>query len=162
MNFPIKYKKLIDGFGGNQFILNTYDAEYLGSRFERSKWNWLAYWQVNVNLPADFKIEVGGWYMTKFLEEFFDIGAMGGLNIGASKTFWNKRGRLSLSLNDIFYTQFSNVYVNYSNIELDFLQRNDTRTARLSFSYRFGNTDLKSARRRDTSSESESSRVKVE
>jgi len=162
LNFPIKYKKLIDGFGGNQFILNTYDAEYLGSRFERSKWNWLAYWQVNVNLPADFKIEVGGWYMTKFLEEFFDIGAMGGLNIGASKTFWNKRGRLSLSLNDIFYTQFSNVYVNYSNIELDFLQRNDTRTARLSFSYRFGNTDLKSARRRDTSSESESSRVKVE
>jgi outer membrane receptor protein involved in Fe transport len=162
LNFPIKYKKLIDGFGGNQFILNTYDAEYLGSRFERSKWNWLAYWQVNVNLPADFKIEVGGWYMTKFLEEFFDIGAMGGLNIGASKTFWNKRGRLSLSLNDIFYTQFSNVYVNYSNIELDFLQRNDTRNARLSFSYRFGNTDLKSARRRDTSSESESSRVKVE
>jgi outer membrane receptor protein involved in Fe transport len=162
LNFPIKYKKLIDGFGGNQFILNTYDAEYLGSRFERSKWNWLAYWQVNVNLPADFKIEVGGWYMTKFLEEFFDIGAMGGLNIGASKTFWNKRGRLSLSLNDIFYTQFSNVYVNYSNIELDFLQRNDSRNARLSFSYRFGNTDLKSARRRDTSSESESSRVKVE
>ena len=162
LNFPIKYKKLIDGFGGNQFILNTYDAEYLGSRFERSKWNWLAYWQVNVNLPADFKIELGGWYMTKFLEEFFDIGAMGGLNIGASKTFWNKRGRLSLSLNDIFYTQFSNVYVNYSNIELDFLQRNDTRNARLSFSYRFGNTDLKSARRRDTSSESESSRVKVE
>ena len=87
---------------------------------------------------------------------------MSGLNIGASKTFWNKRGRLSLSLNDIFYTQFSNVYVNYSNIELDFLQRNDTRNARLSFSYRFGNTDLKSARRRDTSSESESSRVKVE
>lgn len=162
LNFPIKYKKLIDGYGGNQFILNAYDAAYLGSTFQKSKWNWLAYWQVNVNLPADFKVEFGGWYMTKFLEEFFDIGAMGGVNLGVSKTFWDKRGRLSLSLNDLFYTQYSNVYVNYENIVLNFLQRNDTRNARLTFSYRFGNTELKAARRRDTGSETEASRVKVE
>jgi outer membrane receptor protein involved in Fe transport len=162
LNFPIKYKKWIDGFGGNQFILNSYDAAYLGGRFQKSKWNWMAYWQVNVTLPADFKVEFGGWYMTKFLEEFFDIGAMGGVNLGVSKTFWDKRGRLSLSLNDLFYTQFSDVYVNYENIELNFLQRNDTRNARLTFSYRFGNTELKGSRRRETGSESETSRVKVE
>lgn len=162
LNFPIKYKKWIDGFGGNQFILNSYDAAYLGSTFQKSKWNWLAYWQVNVNLPADFKVEFGGWYMTKFLEEFFDIGAMGGVNLGISKSFWDNRGRLSLSLNDLFYTQFSDVYVNYENIELNFLQRNDTRNARLTFSYRFGNTELKAARRRDTGSDTETSRVKIE
>jgi len=34
--------------------------------------------------------------------------------------------------------------------------------ARLTFSYRFGNTELKNARRRNTGSENESSRVKVE
>jgi len=162
LNFPIKYKKLIDGFGGNQFIHNAYDAEYLGERFARSKWNWLAYWQINVNLPAEFKLEFGGWYMTKFLEEFFDIGSMGGLNFGASKTFWKGRGRLSLSLNDLLYSQISNVRVDYSNILVNFRQRDDSRNARLTFSYRFGNTELKSARRRDIGSESETSRVKVE
>ncbi|MBK7935897.1 MAG: TonB-dependent receptor family protein [Lewinellaceae bacterium] len=162
LNFPIKYKKLIDGFGGNQFIYNAYDAEYLDTKFNRSKWNWLAYWQVNVNLPAEFKVEIGGWYMTKFLEEFFDISAMGGLNIGVSKTFWDKRGRLSLSVNDILYTQNSKVHVDYSNVLVNFNQRNDSRNARLTFSYRFGNTELKNARRRNTSSENETSRVKVE
>lgn len=162
LNFPIQYKKLIDGFGGNQFIHNAYDAEYLGERFARSKWNWLAYWQINVNLPAEFKLEFGGWYMTPFLEEFFDIGSMGGLNFGASKTFWKGRGRLSLSLNDLLYTQISNVRVDYSNILVNFRQRDDSRNARLTFSYRFGNTELKSARRRDIGSESETSRVKVE
>jgi hypothetical protein len=96
------------------------------------------------------------------LEEFFDISSMGGLNIGASKTFWNGRGRLSLSLNDILYTQNSNVRVDYANVVVGFLQRNDSRNARLTFSYRFGNTQLKSARRRDLSSDSETSRVKVE
>lgn len=162
VNFPVKFKKLIDGYGGNQFILNSYNAEYLGERFERSKWNWLAYAQVNVNLPADFKIEIGGWYMTKFLEEFFDIGAMGGMNLGISKSFWDKRGRISLSINDLFYTQFSNVHVDYADVLVDFLQRDDSRNARITFSYRFGNTELKSARRRETGSDSETSRVKVE
>lgn len=162
LNFPVKYKKLIDGFGGNQFILNAYDAEYLGERYERSKWNWLAYAQINVNLPADFKVELGGWYMTNFLEEFFDIGSMGGLNLGVSKSFWDKRARISLSFNDLLYTQKSRVHIDYVDVLVNFNQRNDSRNARITFSYRFGNTELKSARRRDTSSESETSRVKVE
>jgi hypothetical protein len=162
LNFPIKYKKLIDGFGGNQFIHNAYNAEYLDERYQRSKWNWLAYAQVNVNLPADFKIEFGGWYMTKFLEEFFDIGAMGGLNAGISKTVMDKRGRITLSFSDILYSQKQDVHIDYSNIVVNFLQRNETRNARLTFSYRFGNTELKGARRRDTSSDTETSRVKVE
>lgn len=162
LNFPIKIGKIIDGFGGNQFIHNAYNAEYLDQRYERGKWNWLAYWQINANLPADFKVEIGGWYMTKFLEEFFDIGAMGGLNLGVSKTFWDGRGRLSLSLNDILYTERSNVYVNYANVLVDFRERDDSRNARLTFSYRFGNTELKGSRRRSTGSEDASSRVKVE
>lgn len=162
LNFPIKYKKLIDGFGGNQFIYNGYDAEYLDTRFNRSRWNWLAYWQINVNLPAEFKVEIGGWYMTKFLEEFFDIGSMGGLNFGVSKTFWDKRGRLSLSVSDVLYTQISRIHIDYADVLVNFNQRNDSRNARLTFSYRFGNTELKNARRRNTGSENESSRVKVE
>jgi len=162
LNFPIKYKKLIDGYGGNQFIYNAYDAEYLDTRFNRSRWNWLAYWQINVNLPAEFKVEIGGWYMTKFLEEFFDIGSMGGLNFGVAKTFWDKRGRLSLSVSDILYTQKQNIFIDYADVLLNFSQRNDSRNARLTFSYRFGNTELKNARRRNTGSENESSRVKVE
>lgn len=162
LNFPVKYKKLIDGYGGNQFIYNAYDAEYLDIRYNRSRWNWLAYWQVNVNLPAEFKVEIGGWYMTKFLEEFFDISSMGGLNFGVSKTFWNKRGRLSLSVSDILYSQKQRIHIDYADVLVNFNQRNDSRNARLTFSYRFGNTELKNARRRSTGSENESSRVKVE
>ncbi|MCC6462820.1 MAG: TonB-dependent receptor [Saprospiraceae bacterium] len=162
LNFPVKFKKLIDGYGGNQFIYNAYDAEYLDTRYNRSRWNWLAYAQINVNLPGDFKLELGGWYMTKFLEEFFDISTMGGLNFGVSKTFWDKRGRLSLSLNDILYTQNSDIHIDYSDVLVNFSQRNDSRNARLTFSYRFGNTELKNARRRGTGSDDQSARVKVE
>lgn len=162
LNFPIKFKNIIDGYGGNQFIQNSYDAEYLDVRYNRSKWNWLAYGQINVNLPADFKLEISGWYLTPFLEEFFEIQSIGGLSFGASKTFWNDRGRLSLSINDILYTQPTTVLVDFDDVLVNFYERFDSRNARLTFSYRFGNTELKSARRRSTGSENESSRVKVE
>ncbi|MCB0531358.1 MAG: TonB-dependent receptor [Saprospiraceae bacterium] len=162
LNFPIKFKNIIDGYGGNQFIRNAYDAEYLDQRYNRSKWNWLAYGQINVNLPADFKIEISGWYLTPFLEEFFEIKSIGGLSFGASKSFWNDRARLSLSINDILYTQPTTVLVDFDAVLVNFYERFDSRNARLTFSYRFGNTELKSARRRSTGSENESSRVKVE
>ena len=143
-------------------IRNAYDAEYLDQRYNRSKWNWLAYGQINVNLPADFKIEISGWYLTPFLEEFFEIKSIGGLSFGASKSFWNDRARLSLSINDILYTQPTTVLVDFDAVLVNFYERFDSRNARLTFSYRFGNTELKSARRRSTGSENESSRVKVE
>lgn len=162
LNFPIKYKKWLDGFGGNQFIYNKYDATYLDTRFTRTKWNWLAYAQINLVLPANFKIELGGWYMTKFLEEFFDIGAMGALNAGISKSFLDQRAKLTLSANDLLYTQISRISVDFADVLVQFNQRNESRNVRLSFSYQFGNTKVKAARRRALGSETETSRVKVE
>jgi outer membrane receptor protein involved in Fe transport len=162
LNFPIKLGKWLDGFGGNQAIYNAYNADYRGFKYEASRWHWLAYWGVTAKLPADIKVEINGFYMTKFLNEFLTIGSMGGLNIGASKTFWDKRGRLSLNVNDILYTQNTNAVIDLQNIKVDFFQRQYSRNARLTFSYQFGNTKVKSVRNRGTGSESETSRVKVD
>lgn len=162
VNFPIKIGKIIDGFGGNQFIRNAYNAEYLGTKFNQAKWNWLAYFQVNANLPAGLKLELNGWYITRFLNEFFTIEPLGSIDAGISKSFWNDRARISLSANDIFYTEKSHVTVDFADIIVDFREREDSRNFRLTFSYQFGNTKVKSSRRRELGVESETSRVKVE
>lgn len=162
LNFPIKLGKWLDGFGGNQAIYNAYDANYQGFRYKADRWHWLAYWGVTAKLPSDIKVEVNGFYMTKFLDEFLTIGNLGGLNIGASKTFWDKRGRLSVNFQDILYSQNTDATIDVQNIRVDFFQRQYSRNARMTFSYQFGNTKVKSARNRGTASESETSRVKVE
>jgi hypothetical protein len=162
LNFPIKLGKWLDGFGGNQAIRNEYKADYLGQRYAASRWHWLAYWGVTAKLPKDFKIELNGFYMTKFLEEFLVINSLKGFNIGASKTFWDKRGRLSFNFNDIFYGQKTDARIDYSNVVVDFKQRNYSRNMRLTFSYQFGNNKVKNARNRRSASESETSRIKIE
>ena len=162
LNFPIKLGKWLDGFGGNQAIYNAYNADYRGFTYKASRWNWLAYWGVTAKLPADIKVEINGFYMTKLLNEFLVIKSFGGLNIGASKTFWDKRGRLSLNYQDILFTEKTDAVIDVQGIKVDYYQREYSRNARLTFSYTFGNTKVKSVRDRGTGSESETSRVKVE
>ncbi len=162
LNFPIKFGKYIDGFGGNQAIRNSYNAVYLGTQYNTSRWHWLAYWQINGNLPNDFKIEFGGFYMTKFLEEFLVIGNLGGANIGLSKTLFNKAARIAFSYNDIFYSEKTNAVIDFQNVKVNFFQREYSRNMRLTFSYSFGNTKMKNIASRSSASESESSRVKID
>ncbi|MBK9737814.1 MAG: TonB-dependent receptor [Saprospiraceae bacterium] len=162
LNFPIKIGKIIDGFGGNQAIYNSYNATYQDIKYEAKRWHWLAYWQINALLPKDIKLEFGGFYMTKFLEEFLTINNIAGLNFGVSKTFADKRGRIALSFNDILYSQNTNAVINFSNVNVNYFQREYSRQIRLTCSYQFGNTKVKNQNGRSNASESESSRVKID
>ena len=162
LNFPIKIGKVIDGYGGNQAIYNAYDATYLDVKYKASRWHWMGYWQINAALPRDFKVEFGGFYMTKFLEEFLTIDNLAGVNLGVSKLFADKKGRIALSFNDILYSQNTNASIDFSDVKLNIFQREFSRQIRLTCSYQFGNTKMKNLSGRSSASENESSRVKVE
>ncbi|MDZ7878127.1 MAG: TonB-dependent receptor [Saprospiraceae bacterium] len=162
LNAPLNFAKWINGYVGNQAIYNAFDADYLGARYKASRWHWLAYTGATIKLPQDIKLEINGWYMTKFLEEFLTINRMGGMSLGASKTFLNQRARISLNYNDVFYTQKTSAVIDFGDVFVNFSQRNDSRNVRMTFSYQFGNTKVKNSRRRSTGSESETSRIKVE
>jgi hypothetical protein len=161
LNFPIEFGKKISGYGGNQAIYNHYKADYLGARFDRSKWNWLAYWQVAYKPTDSWSIEVGGFYMTQFLEEFITINHIGALNIAIQKTFWDKKGRISLNVNDILYGQKTHGSLQYQEINVRFYQLEESRNIRLAFRYSFGNQKLKAVRNRTTASDTEENRVKT-
>ncbi|MBL7790410.1 MAG: TonB-dependent receptor [Chitinophagales bacterium] len=161
-NFPIKFGKIIDGYGGNQLIYNHYKAQYLGSTYDASRWHWLAYVGITAKLPKDYALEFNGFYITKFLEEFITINAMSGFDLAVSKTFWEKRGRLTLNFSDIFYGQKVNGLIEFNNIRAEFIQREFSQNLRLTFSYNFGNNKLLKQRNRKTGAEDENSRVKTE
>jgi outer membrane receptor protein involved in Fe transport len=161
LNFPLNFGKKISGYGGNQAIYNHYKADYLGATFDRGKWNWLAYWQVAYKPTEDWNFEISGFYMTKFLEEFITIDRISALNFGINRTFWNKKARITLNINDIFYSQKTNALIQYQEINVKFRQLEETRNIRLAFRYSFGNQKLKAVRNRTTASDAEENRVKT-
>lgn len=161
LNFPINIGKRISGFGGNQLIYNVYDANYLGGNFNQGRVNWLAYINVNAKITKTLSAEVNGFYMTKSQQEFLVLNPLGSLSIGLQQKVLNGKGRISLSVNDILYTEKNTATIKYQEIDLRYFQRESSRNVRLGFTYSFGNDILKASRNRKTGSETEANRVKT-
>jgi hypothetical protein len=160
LNFPLKLGKKISGYGGNQMIYNRYQADYLGGTYKQGRWNWLAYWQVAYKPTDTWNFEISGFHLTKFLNEFITINDLGSLNLAVQKTILNKRGRISLNVNDLLFTENSSGALKYREIDVNFNQYHESRNLRVTFSYSFGNQKLAAARTRKTASEDEAGRVK--
>ncbi len=80
------------------------------------------------------------------------------VNAGVQKVL-NKKARLKLNVNDMFLTSFFNGKIDYQNIDLAVTNRWASRRATLSFTYNFGNQNVKSARRRSTATDDLKSRA---
>lgn len=161
LNFPIKFGKKISGYGGNQFVYNHYKADYLNAVYDRNRWHWIAYGQVAFKPTATLSFETSFFYSTRFLAEFLTIEPLGNLNVAIAKTFLERKLRVALNFSDIFYTNNTRGRIDYQDIHLSYLEKDETRSVRLAVSYSFGNQKLKAARNRTTGSDAETNRVKT-
>lgn len=161
LNLPIPLGKKFNGFIHNEAVYNHYKADYLGGTYNQSRWHYMLFSQLAYKPTPSWNIEMSGFFMTKFLEEFITIKPMGAFNFGISKTFMEKKARIAINFSDVFYNQRTRGEIIYQDINLNFLQRAESRNIRLSLSYSFGNQKLKAARSRSTGSDAEANRVKT-
>jgi iron complex outermembrane recepter protein len=83
-----------------------------------------------------------------------------GLAVGGQKTVLKGKGTVRLNVSDIFWTNLPKATVTYEGRYVEnWHAYRDTRVANLSFTYRFGNTNVQAARRRTTASEEERQRA---
>ncbi|HEY6504594.1 MAG TPA: TonB-dependent receptor [Chitinophagaceae bacterium] len=110
-------------------------------------------------LGKGWTAEISGWYRTKGAEGLLVINGMGALNTALSKQLMKKKATLKLGLRDVFYTQQFSGYAKYSDVDVNIAGRRDTRQANLSFTWRFGKTNIAPERKRKSSSTDEQNRV---
>ena len=75
------------------------------------------------------------------------------VNAGVQKSLLDKKAKLKLSVNDIFLTSFFAGNINYSNMNLSLNNRWNARRVALTFTYNFGNQNVKASRRNSGSEE---------
>lgn len=80
-------------------------------------------------------------------------------NIGFAKSILNKAGSLRFSINDIFDTNSYRYSTNSYNLDLQAKEKRETRSFRLSFSYKFGKSTIKATRNRKLGIDTEKSRI---
>lgn len=75
------------------------------------------------------------------------------LNAGIQKSFMDNKAKLKLNVNDILYSSYYEGALKYSNVDFTVANKWGSRRANLSFTYMFGNKNVKSTGDRRTATE---------
>jgi outer membrane receptor protein involved in Fe transport len=110
---------------------------------------------INNTLTAEFT----GNYQSKSTYGFLEIDPIWFLGLGVQKQLFDKKASLKLNVNDVFYTNGIDAFTLLTGYGERFLQTRDTRVGTLSFTYRFGKTQVPGSRRRNGGAEDEKRRA---
>jgi outer membrane receptor protein involved in Fe transport len=112
-------------------------------------------------LSDTWSAELSGNVRTKLALAQLVLGEVGQLNLAFQKKLFDGKGSLKLSFNDILLTQkpFGQI-LNLPNTDAGWNSILDTRQAAITFTYRFGSTNVKREQYNGQGSESERQRVK--
>ncbi|MBS1656644.1 MAG: TonB-dependent receptor [Bacteroidetes bacterium] len=135
----------------------TETEQYESTVFTKSDVSWNGNLQNNFRLPDGFSLDVSAFYQSSGIWSIAEFKAFGSVDAGVKKNVLKDNGTIRLSVQDIFNTNHINGTIQYANLDGSVIQHNDTRQAKLTFTYRFGKQTEQ--RRHDGGNEEEKSRV---
>lgn len=100
-----------------------------------------------IRINGNTSAEVTATYQSRSYYGPLDIKANWGLTMGVQRQMLNKKGTLKFNVSDIFYTSKTDAYTRLTGYGEQFYQSRDTRVGTLSFSYRFGKSQVAASRR---------------
>lgn len=148
------------GYANLWFNYQVIDGSFNNISVDMKSPGYGVYMQHTFILGKGYTAELSGWYEGKTLEGTWKRRSFKTLDIGFKKRFLNERATIKVAVTDIFRTMRFRAVSDYGGTNIIIDQRNDARTLRLSFSYKFGSNQIKEARQRKTASESEGNRIK--
>jgi outer membrane receptor protein involved in Fe transport len=113
-----------------------------------------------LKLPHGLTAEVSGWYNSPSLSGQLRARSQSQLNLGLQKSLWHNAATLRLNVTDVLNMTQTQGTIQHATTDMAFRSRWESRQVRATFTYSFGNRELKVARQRRTSTEDEQSRVK--
>lgn len=160
-NAPVNFTKWWSSSNSLNVYHLIFKADDLGGKsFNNRSTSYQIKTQHNFKINPTWTGELGAKYEGPVTYGVYEIEKRYNVDAGISKSLMNKKATLKLSVNDIFNTQNPNLKSAYPGLKYSLTQQNDNRSVRLNFTYRFGNNEIKPARKRSTGIEDEQGRLK--
>lgn len=132
----------------------------LGVPYKSGKLAFNANTNHTITLNANTSVELSGFYQSSMVEGTLSLKPQYGIDLGASRSFANKKLTIKLAANDVFNLQKWRITSALPGQTYSVNEKGESRIFRFTATYRFGSNDIKAARERSKSSEAESRRVK--
>ncbi len=121
-----------------------------------------AYSQQTFKLPKDISLEVSGWFSSPSVwAGNMKTDPIGSMDIGVQKKILDNKGKLKISLTDVFRTNQWSGTSRFGDLYMNANGGWDSRRFRVNFNYMIGNEKVKS-RKRKTGLEEENKRIKTD
>jgi hypothetical protein len=131
-------------------VYNRYQSFYLDAFYDVVQFSWNGYVNNQFTLPKEWSVELSGWYNSRSVYGFTIARPQGMINIGVQKTVMDKKGTIRMNVNDLFAMNKFRGHSKFQDIDYVVNARWPSRQINVSFSYRFGNQNIKSSRQRNT------------
>ncbi|RYY54881.1 MAG: hypothetical protein EOO09_12615 [Chitinophagaceae bacterium] len=102
------------------------------------------------NFGKGWSGELSAMYMSPVTIGVLHVKSQGSVNLGVSRSILAKTGKLTLGVTDIFNTQQTRYDVSSFGVASSNLAKAETRAVRLSFSWKFGNKNVKAGKVRQS------------
>ncbi len=120
-----------------------------------------AYMQHSYTLGKGYTAELSGWFNGPSIwGATWKTKSQGGIDLGIQKQLLQQKATLKISVTDIFHTNPWTATSDFGGLYINGNGNWESQTVRMSFTYRFGSTQVKAARQRQTGIESETKRIK--
>lgn len=126
----------------------------------QSSWGMNGYMSQNFNLGHKWNFDISSWYNFQNATTIYRSKALGSINIGVSKKVFKDQATIKLAITDLLNTQRWEQNAITNTLNLNTYRKWESRNIAISFSYRFGNNKIKTARERETGSNAEIDRIK--
>ncbi len=159
INAPLSIAKWWEVQNNLSGYYNQLKGNYLGQQINNRQFSFNANINNQFTLPAGLTGELSAIYNSPAVYGVLRAKSEFALNAGIQRNFWDKRATLRFNYNDILRTLRYVEIFDYESINFTTRQYWESHQARLTFTYRFGNTEVKPERRRRTGSEEERNRI---
>lgn len=139
--------------------LNKVTTPVQEQQYNQEQFSWDLSTDHTFTLPKQYSLQLSAYYSSATVSGLFRQLPAYLINLGAKKTVLNGKGTVSIRLNDIFDTARFRANLDYANVNMYWENEWESRRLSLSFDYKFGNTKIKTARKRSTGTSDEENRV---
>ncbi len=123
---------------GGQYNHNFYQGLYEGQPLSYKKGTWTFFTYHTYKIDKRSMITLNGFIRLKGQQQFYELTSFGQLNASINRKFLNDKLIITLSMNDIFYTNQNNFTINQGFVSANGYRRSDTRRAGINIRYNFG------------------------
>lgn len=163
INLNISFPVGVTKWWRMQNNINTYYTHYQtfysGTPFEVKMVAYNLYSSNNFTLSKTLSAELSAWYNSSSLYGFYRAQPMGAFSLGVQKKVLEGKGNLKLNISDPFWLNRFNGRAEVQDINFRVRSQWESRRMMLTFTYRFGNQNVKGARQRNSATSAEQGRV---